>query len=252
MLQNKLKNLSVLSNLILLLSICFLLFNLNLAHASEDDPLEPMNRVIFGFNEVIDDNVLEPVAEGYRYITPDPVENSITNFFNNLGEINTIVNSALQLKLDKTVSSSSRFVINSTIGIFGLFDPASGLGIKRHQEDFGQTLGYYGVSPGPYLVLPFFGPSSFRDAPGFYVDVLIEKDISPIHTELHHEERQAIQAMNVIDTRANLLKASKILDTAAKDKYIFLRESYLQRRAKMVTDGKDVQDFEIDVLEINY
>ena len=169
-----------------------------------------------------------------------------------MGEINTIVNSALQLKLDKTVSSSSRFVINSTIGIFGLFDPASGLGIKRHQEDFGQTLGYYGVSPGPYLVLPFFGPSSFRDAPGFYVDVLIEKDISPIHTELHHEERQAIQAMNVIDTRANLLKASKILDTAAKDKYIFLRESYLQRRAKMVTDGKDVQDFEIDVLEINY
>ena len=175
-----------------------------------------MNRVIFGFNEVIDDNVLEPVAEGYRYITPDPVENSITNFFNNLGEINTIVNSALQLKLDKTVSSSSRFVINSTIGIFGLFDPASGLGIKRHQEDFGQTLGYYGVSPGPYLVLPFFGPSSFRDAPGFYVDVLIEKDISPIHTELHHEERQAIQAMNVIDTRANLLKASKILDSCKR------------------------------------
>tara|TARA_B100000035_G_scaffold278146_1_gene256892 strand:- start:11981 stop:12739 length:759 start_codon:yes stop_codon:yes gene_type:complete len=233
--------------LILLLSI-----DSSSSHASDDDPLEPMNRVIFGFNEIVDDNVLEPVAEGYRYITPDPVEDSITNFFNNLGEINTIVNSALQMKLDKTISSSSRLVINSTVGIFGLFDVASKLGIPKHKEDFGQTLGYYGISPGPYLVLPFFGPSTFRDAPGLYVDVMIEKDISPIYTELHHEERQVIQATNVIDTRANLLKATKILDTAAKDKYIFLRESYLQRRAKMVTDGKDVQDFEIDVLEINY
>ena len=221
-------------------------------YASEDDPLEPMNRVIFGFNEVVDDNILEPVAKSYRYITPDPVEESVTNFFNNLGEINTIVNSALQMKLDKTLSSTSRFVINSSVGVLGLFDVATSLGIQRHREDFGQTLGFYGISPGPYLVLPFFGPSSLRDAPGFYVDLLIEKDISPVHTELHHEERQTIQATNVIDTRANLLKATKILDTAAKDKYIFLRESYLQRRAKLVTDGKNVQDFEIDVLEINY
>ena len=220
--------------------------------ASDDDPLEPMNRVIFNFNEVVDDNILEPIAKGYRYVTPDPVENSVTNFFNNLGEINTIVNSALQMKLDKTVSSSSRLVINSTVGVLGLFDVASSLGIPRHKEDFGQTLGFYGIPSGPYLVLPFFGPSSFRDAPGFYADVMIEKNISPVYTETHHEERQVIQATNVIDTRANLLKATKILDTAAKDKYIFLRESYLQRRAKMITDGKDVQDFEIDVLEINY
>lgn len=238
--------------LLCILLITGLLLNPNKVFSSDDDPLEPLNRAIFGFNEVVDDNVLEPVAKGYRYVTPDPVENSITNFFNNLGEINTIVNSTLQFKFDKTISSTSRFVINSTVGVLGLFDVASSLGIDRHREDFGQTLGYYGVSPGPYLVLPFFGPSSFRDAPGFFVDVMIEKDISPIHTELHHEERQTIQATNVIDTRANLLKATKILDTAAKDKYIFLRESYLQRRAKLVTDGKDVQDFEIDVLEINY
>ena len=114
---------------------------------------------------MVDDNVLEPVAKVYRYVTPDPVENSVSNFFNNLNEINTIVNSTLQLKFDKTISSSSRFVINSTVGILGLFDVASSLGIERHREDFGQTLGHYGVSPGPYLVLPFFGPSSFRDAP---------------------------------------------------------------------------------------
>tara|TARA_B100002019_G_scaffold228247_1_gene201498 strand:+ start:1636 stop:2379 length:744 start_codon:yes stop_codon:yes gene_type:complete len=221
-------------------------------YTSDNDPLEPMNRAIFGFNEIVDDNILEPVAKGYRYVTPDPVERSVSNFFNNLGEINTIINSALQMKLDKTITSSSRLAINSTVGVLGLFDVATSLGIEREREDFGQTLGFYGVSSGPYLVLPFFGPSSFRDAPGFYADVMMEKSISPVYTELHHEERQAIQATNVIDTRANLLKATKILDTAAKDKYIFLRESYLQRRAKLVTDGKDVQDFEIDVLEINY
>ena len=253
MLQIKTKKLSLISYILLIATLVFTsLISSSVAKASDDDPLEPMNRAIFGFNEVVDDAILEPVAEGYRYITPDPIEDSISNFFNNLGEINTIVNSALQLKLDKTISSSSRFVINSTVGVLGLFDVATTLGIDRHREDFGQTLGHYGISPGPYLVLPFFGPSSLRDAPGFYIDVLIEKDISPIHTELHHEERQIIQATNVIDTRANLLKATKILDTAAKDKYIFLRESYLQRRAKLVTDGKDVQDFEIDVLEINY
>ena len=253
MLQIKTKKLSLISYILLIATLVFTsLISSSVAKASDDDPLEPMNRAIFGFNEVVDDAILEPVAEGYRYITPDPIEDSISNFFNNIGEINTIVNSALQLKLDKTISSSSRFVINSTVGVLVLFDVATTLGIDRHREDFGQTLGHYGISPGPYLVLPFFGPSSLRDAPGFYIDVLIEKDISPIHTELHHEERQIIQATNVIDTRANLLKATKILDTAAKDKYIFLRESYLQRRAKLVTDGKDVQDFEIDVLEINY
>ena len=224
----------------------------NNGYSSDNDPLEPMNRAIFEFNEIVDDNILEPVAKGYRYVTPDPVERSVSNFFNNLGEINTIINSALQMKIDKTITSSSRLAINSTVGVLGLFDVATSLGIQREREDFGQTLGFYGISSGPYLVLPFFGPSSFRDAPGFYADVMMEKSISPVYTELHHEERQAIQATNVIDTRANLLKATKILDTAAKDKYIFLRESYLQRRAKLVTDGKDVQDFEIDVLEINY
>ena len=240
-------------SIVSLLMLIFILFTMTSnVYSSEDDPLEQMNRAIFNFNEVIDDSILEPIAKGYQTVTPDPVEDSISNFFNNLGEISTIINSALQLKIDKTLSSSGRLIINSTIGVFGLFDVASTIGIERHKEDFGQTLGFYCIPSGPYLVLPFFGPSSFRDAPGFYADTAIDKSISPVYTELHHEERQMVQATNVIDTRANLLKASKILDTAAKDKYIFLRESYLQRRAKMITDGKDVQDFEIDVLEINY
>ena len=117
------------------------LISSSVAKASDDDPLEPMNRAIFGFNEVVDDAILEPVAEGYRYITPDPIEDSISNFFNNLGEINTIVNSALQLKLDKTISSSSRFVINSTVGVLGLFDVATTLGIDRHRERFWSNIG---------------------------------------------------------------------------------------------------------------
>ena len=158
MLQIKTKKLSPISYILLIATLVFTsLISSSVAKASDDDPLEPMNRAIFGFNEVVDDAILEPVAEGYRYITPDPIEDSISNFFNNLGEINTIVNSALQLKLDKTISSSSRFVINSTVGVLGLFDVATTLGIDRHREDFGQTLGHYGISPGPYLVLPFLG-----------------------------------------------------------------------------------------------
>ena len=153
----------------------------NSGYSSDDDPLEPMNRAIFEFNEIVDDNILEPVAKGYRYVTPDPVERSVSNFFNNLGEINTIINSALQMKLDKTITSSSRLAINSTVGVLGLFDVATSLGIQREKEDFGQTLGVYGIPSGPYLVLPFFGPSSFRDAPGFYADVMMEKSISQLY-----------------------------------------------------------------------
>jgi phospholipid-binding lipoprotein MlaA len=253
MLRNKYKKIHKILTLTFSIMLSALLaLGANDVLSSDEDPLEPINRAVFGFNEVIDDAILEPVAKGYRAITPDPVEDSVSNFFNNLGEINTIINSTLQMKLDKTISSTSRFVINSTIGVLGLFDVASSLGIEMHREDFGQTLGHYGVPVGPYLVLPFFGPSSFRDAPGFYADIAVEKSVSPVHTELHHEERQVIQATNVIDARANLLQATKILDTAAKDKYIFLRESYLQKRAKMIVDGKDIKEFEIDVLEINY
>ena len=252
MLLVKAKNMIIKSPSSLMLIFFLSVTLINNVHPSDDDPLEPINRAVFGFNEVIDDAILEPVAKGYQYVTPDPIEDSVSNFFNNLGEINTIINSTLQLKFDKTLSSSGRLIVNSTLGVFGLFDVATTMGLEKHNEDFGQTLGHYGVPSGPYLVLPFFGPSSFRDAPSFYIDIQMEKEISPVHTELHHEERQVIQATNVIDTRANLLQATKILDTAAKDKYIFLRESYLQKRAKMITDGKDVQNFEIDVLEINY
>ena len=125
-------------------------------------------------------------------------------------------------------------------------------GAEKNKEDFGQTLAYWGIGQGPYIVLPFFGPSTFRDAPGLSIDHSINKSISPIHTELHHEERDMFSIVEVVDIRSNLLRATQILDTAAQDKYIFIRESYLQQREKLVNDGKNTEEFEIDVQSIDY
>ena len=121
-------------------------------YASDDDPLEPMNRAIFEFNEIVDDNVLKPIAKGYKYVTPDPVEVGISNFFSNLGEIGTITNDLLQLKFAQAGRDTMRFFLNSTLGIFGIFDVATPLGLSKNKEDFGQTLGFWGVPDGPYLV----------------------------------------------------------------------------------------------------
>ena len=216
-------------------------------YASDDDPLEPMNRAIFEFNEIVDDNVLKPIAKGYKYVTPDPVEVGISNFFSNLGEIGTITNDLLQLKFAQAGRDTMRFFLNSTLGIFGIFDVATPLGLSKNKEDFGQTLGFWGVPDGPYLVLPFLGPSSFRDGPSMIVDY----ELSPVE-QLHHEERQVLQTLDIVDTRARLLRATKILDTAAKDKYIFIRESYLQKRESQVNDGDVKEEFEIDDHSLHY
>ena len=220
-----------------------LAFSPNQVHADEDnDPLEPINRIIFEFNEIVDDNILEPVAKGYKYVTPDPIEKGVSNFFSNLGEVSTIANDILQLKFQQAGQDSLRFLINSTIGVFGLFDVATPMGLSKNKEDFGQTLGFWGIPDGPYLVLPFLGPSSFRDVPGTIVDY----EMSPVE-QLHHEERQVLRIIDIVDTRAKLLRATKILDTAAKDKYIFIRESYLQKRESLIRDGENEEEFEIDV-----
>ena len=228
-----------------LLQIFFVIlaFSPNQVHADEDnDPLEPINRIIFEFNEIVDDNILEPVAKGYKYVTPDPIEKGVSNFFSNLGEVSTIANDILQLKFQQAGQDSLRFLINSTIGVFGLFDVATPMGLSKNKEDFGQTLGFWGIPDGPYLVLPFLGPSSFRDVPGTIVDY----EMSPVE-QLHHEERQVLRIIDIVDTRAKLLRATKILDTAAKDKYIFIRESYLQKRESLIRDGENEEEFEIDV-----
>ncbi len=231
----------------LLMFIVLLLTGCSTTNTSKDDPLEPLNRAVFSFNEVVDDNILQPVAKTYKYITPDPVETGVSNFFGNLGEVSTIANDVLQLKFGQAGNDILRFSINTTLGVLGIFDVASSMGLKKNKEDFGQTLGYWGMPQGPYLVLPFFGSSSFRDAPGLYADMAI----SPVE-QLHNKEQLAAKTLNVIDIRARLLRATRILDTAAKDKYIFIRESYLQKRELEVNDGKNAENFEIDVDEVDY
>jgi phospholipid-binding lipoprotein MlaA len=227
--------------------LVFLLSSCSTTGSSKNDPLEPMNRAIFQFNEVVDDNIFEPVAETYKYITPDPVETGVSNFFSNIGEVSTIANDVFQFKFKQAGHDVLRFSINTTIGMLGIFDVATSVGLKKNNEDFGQTLGYWGIPQGPYLVLPFFGASTFRDAPGLYADM----QISPIN-QLDNEEELTLNALNAISTRARLLRATKILDTAAKDKYIFIRESYLQKRESMVNDGDSEEDFEIDVIGVDY
>jgi len=178
--------------LVLLLSSC------STTGSSKNDPLEPMNRAIFQFNEVVDDNIFEPVAKTYKYITPDPVETGVSNFFSNIGEVSTIANDVFQFKFKQAGYDFLRFSINTTIGVLGIFDVATSVGLKKNNEDFGQTLGYWGIPQGPYLVLPFFGASTFRDAPGLYADM----QISPIN-KLDNEEELTLNALNAISTRAH-------------------------------------------------
>ena len=234
-------------SILTIIILAFLLSSCSTTSSSKNDPLEPMNRAIFGFNEIVDDNILEPVAKTYKYITPDPIETGVSNFFSNIGEVGTIANDVFQFKFKQAGYDFFRFSINTTVGIFGIFDVASSVGLQKNKEDFGQTLGYWGVPQGPYLVLPFFGSSSFRDAPGLYAD----RQISPVE-QLHNKEELALDTLNIVDKRAKLLRATQILDTAAKDKYIFIRESYLQKRESMVKDGETEEDFEIDVIGIDY
>ena len=233
--------------LISIMMLLLLLSSCSTTGSSKNDPLEPMNRAIFQFNEVVDDNIFGPVAKTYKYITPDPVETGVSNFFSNIGEVSTIANDVFQFKFKQAGYDFLRFSINTSIGVLGIFDVATSVGLKKNNEDFGQTLGYWGIPQGPYLVLPFFGASTFRDAPGLYADM----QISPIN-QLDDEEELTLNALNAVSTRARLLRATKILDTAAKDKYIFIRESYLQKRESMVNDGDSEEDFEIDVIGVDY
>lgn len=199
------------------------------------DPYESMNRSIFSFNESVDENVIKPVAEGYRFVTPDPVEIMISNFYSNLDDVNVIFNDLLQLKFRNAGADSARFMINTILGMGGLVDFGTDYGFPKRHEDFGQTLGHWGVSTGPYIVLPFIGGSNMRDTPAMLVDVatnpatymgFVTVGIAP-----------AMGAVAAVDTRAGLLDTEEIVDEAALDKYEFLRDAYLQRRRSLVHDG---------------
>lgn len=196
----------------------------------QTDPLEGFNRAIFSFNEGLDRMIVKPLTQGYQFVMPDVAEQGVSNFFSNLGDIGTFANNLLQGKVKEAGQDLSRVVINSTIGILGLFDVASDMNIPKHDEDFGQTLGVWGFESGPYLVLPVFGPSSIRDGIGRIGDYQVD----PLPTVEDDESRMALGVLRVIDKRAELLKAEEII---AGDRYAFIRDAYLQRREFQVSDG---------------
>lgn len=196
------------------------------------DPLEPANRAFYGLNEGLDRGLVKPIAEVYDRFTPRPARTAITNFFDNLLYLNVILNSFLQGKLDQGVSDAGRFVLNSTLGLGGLFDVATGMGLPMHNEDFGQTLATWGFDPGPYVYLPIKGPNSGRDLP----DLLTSALLNPL-TYISGGILLPIQALRIISLRANLLDETRIRDEAAVDPYSFTREAYLQRREYLIYDG---------------
>lgn len=202
-----------------------------------NDPLEPFNRVMFGLNDGIDTVLLKPAATVYKAVLPDFVREAFGNFFSNLAEPWVAVNTALQFKGQATLETILRFGVNTFFGFGGVIDVAGGMGIERRNEDFGQTLGYWGASPGPYVVWPFFGPSNFRDSFGLVVDFQgdpLNRDPNVLTTE-----RDTLSIIRLLDFRASLLRAGNLMDEVALDKYTLTRDVYLQRRRSLVFDGNE-------------
>jgi phospholipid-binding lipoprotein MlaA len=206
------------------------------------DRFERVNRSIYSFNSALDRSVARPVANAYVHVTPTPVRTGVSNFFSNLGYTRVMVNDLLQGKIGQFFSDTARLVVNTTIGIGGLFDPASQLGLATHDEDFGQTLGKWGVPSGPYIMLPLLGPSTVRDSVGLVADRFSEPDTYLVDT---WHGRIGLTVGSLLDSRASLLGTDEML-ASSYDQYAFLRNAYLQRRAFQVSDGAaPAQELEI-------
>lgn len=195
------------------------------------DPLEGLNRGIYSFNEGMDKVLFDPIGNVYKTITPDVVDKGVTNFFSNLGEISNFANNVLQLKIDEALSTATRFVFNSTIGLLGFFDVSTAVGLPEYNEDFGQTLGHWGVGPGPYLMAPFFGPTTLRDSTVLIVDAGF---LNPIFYIENAAVKAGLLTLNYIDFKADLLSAKNILEEAALDKYEFVKNAYFEKREKQI------------------
>lgn len=198
------------------------------------DPLEPVNRAVFTFNDKVDQVALKPAATAYKKVTPSFVQTGVSNFFGNLGDIWSSANNLMQGKGEAGMSDFARVMINTSFGIGGLFDIASEAGIRKHREDFGQTLGYWGVPSGPYVMLPLLGPSTVRDTAALPVDIAADPWVYVTPTNL----RNIGSATRIVDERAALLDASNLMEEAALDRYEFIRDGYLQRRQGQVFDGQ--------------
>jgi phospholipid-binding lipoprotein MlaA len=198
------------------------------------DPLEPLNRATWRFNDAIDRSIAQPVARGYNRVVPRPIRTGVGNFFANLGDVPVMLNNFAQLRFADGMSDLMRIALNSTFGLLGVLDIATPAGIPAHAQDFGLTLGHYGVPSGPYLVLPLFGPSSFRDAAGFGVD----QYANPV-TYADPRLRNSLWGLNFVSTRAHYLNATDLLEQAALDKYLFVRDAWLARRKSKLDEDMD-------------
>lgn len=194
------------------------------------DPWEGFNRAMFSFNDGLDTYALKPVSQGYKAVMPDMAEKGVSNFFENLADVGTMINNLLQGKFENAGQDLARISFNSTFGLAGLIDVASPMGIEKHEEDFGQTFATWGADSGPYLVLPFFGPATVRDGLGMIPDSLVD----PVRHVDDNGARNALYVTRVIDQRAQLLESEKLI---SGDKYTFIRDAYLQKRAFDIADG---------------
>lgn len=204
--------------------------------AGEEDPWEGINRPIFRFNDTVDTYTLKPLAKGYQKVTPGMLEEGIGNVFDNLGDVVVLTNDLLQGKARDAGIDTSRILFNTTFGVLGFFDVATRMGLQKNDEDFGQTLGAWGLGSGPYVVLPLLGPSTVRDAAGRVPDSLLQP--YPYMDDI--PARNLTRAVDVVDTRAGLLSAEKMI---TGDRYIFIRNAYLQNREFRVQDGEVEDDF---------
>jgi len=202
--------------------------------ADPRDPFEGMNRRIYRFNDVVDRNVAQPVARGYVRAVPGEIRDRVRNFFGNIGDVFIGVNNFLQGKFADGANDWARVAFNTTIGLFGIHDIATDMGYEKHNEDFGQTFGRWGAGTGPYLVLPLLGSSNVRDGLGTGVDMYTD----PLGEVRGYRTQYALWGLRLTQTRADLLEASRILEEAALDRYVFQRDAYLQRRRSLVYDGR--------------
>lgn len=197
------------------------------------DPFESFNRKVYTFNDTIDRAAVKPIAQAYVKAVPNPIRAGVSNILSNLNDISVALNNILQGKLKNAFSDLGRFTINTTVGLFGIFDVASTTGLDKNDEDFGQTLGYWGIGDGPYIVLPFFGPSNLRDSVSRVVDI----KTSATNLMLEPKDRNILFSFNIIHRRSQLLNASNILSIAAIDEYEFVRDAYFQKRLNQIYDG---------------
>ncbi len=204
------------------------------------DPIEGFNRAMYAFNDGLDKAVIKPVAKGYDAVLPNPVRTGVTNFFGNIADLFIGVNNLLQGKVSDGGSDLGRVAVNTTVGVLGVFDVASGMGLEKHEEDFGQTFGRWGMGSGAYVVLPLLGPRTVRDTGGLVLDMATD----PVAYIDHVPTRNTLLALRVINDRANLLPAEKVIEEAALDKYSYIRDAYLQRRRSLVYDGNPPREAE--------